>query len=364
MRQETGMGNWRPENYTRIREELAALPAPSPSNAASASNKPACGQQPPCAVFDFDNTCIFRDIGQAMFRVQLLELHYRIDPDTLAALIPAEGEALAGSKPWPLLRSSILGYYRELWPLIQAGKREEAKASPAYRPFTTLFYWLVANARSAALLGPRYVLSLLAKLQAGFTLQELDSLCVAVLKQVQGEPLAARGLEVQLPEPLGAITVTYPTGLKPFAEMQALFRLFQEHGLPCYVVSASSDWLVKTVAPRLGFAIATDKIFGVRTRMGAGEVVLPEEAPDYPLTYRAGKNEIIDRFIPGHPWFVAGDADTDYDMLTRPGVTLRLLINRQLPGLIAELYKQPDILLQGIDQTSGCFRPSSETLLA
>ena len=36
----------------------------------------------------------------------------------------------------------------------------------------------------------------------------------------------------------------------------------------------------------------------------------------------------------------------------------------QLPGLIAELYKQPDILLQGIDQTSGCFRPSSETLLA
>ena len=98
--------------------------------------------------------------------------------------------------------------------------------------------------------------------------------------------------------------------------------------------------------------------------MGAGEVVLPEEAPDYPLTYRAGKNEIIDRFIPGHPWFVAGDADTDYDMLTRPGVTLRLLINRQLPGLIAELYQQPDILLQGIDQTSGCFRPSSETLLA
>ena len=83
---------------------------------------------------------------------------------------------------------------------------------------------------------------------------------------------------------------------------------------------------------------------------------------DYPLTYREGKNEIIDRFISARPWFVAGDADTDYDMLTRPGVSIRLLINRNLSGLIAELYDRPDILLQGIDQSSGSFRPSSETL--
>ena len=144
--------------------------------------------------------------------------------------------------------------------------------------------------------------------------------------------------------------------------MQALMRLFQSHGLRCFVVSASSEWLVQTVAPILNFPLDRVDIFGVRTKMGACDVVLPEEAADYPLTYREGKNEIIDRFISPSPWFVAGDADTDYDMLTRAGVSIRLLINRNLGGLIAELYDRPDILLQGVDQGNGSFRPSSETL--
>ena len=158
MTHETSRGNWRPENFHRIRQALVRLPAIE-------SGAVATGQMP-CAVFDFDNTCIFRDIGQAAFRVQLLELYYRIAPETLEALIPLDGEAMAG-RPWHLLRSTILAHYRELWPLIQAGKREEAKTSPTYQSFTTLFYWLVANARGTAMLGPRYVLSLLAKLQAG-----------------------------------------------------------------------------------------------------------------------------------------------------------------------------------------------------
>ena len=351
MRQETSRGNWHPENYSRIQEALGRL----------AVGEADTGAGPLCAVFDFDNTCIFRDIGQAVFRVQLLDLHYRISPDTLAQLIPSQGEAMAG-RPWHLLRSTILTKYQELWPLVQADKKEAAKASPAYQPFVTLFYWLVANARSTPTLGPRYVLSLLAKLQAGYSLQELHGLCVRILEQVQQEPLAAKTLQAQLPEPLGTVSTSYPTGLTPFAEMQALMRLFQSHGLRCFVVSASSEWLVKTVAPLLGFPLASADIFGVRTKMGPGEVVLPEDAVDYPLTYREGKNEIIDRFISARPWFVAGDADTDYDMLTRPGVSIRLLINRNLSGLIAELYDRPDILLQGIDQSSGSFRPSSETL--
>lgn len=350
MTQEIGRGNWRPENYSRIQKALIRLAAGEKTEA-----------RPPCAVFDFDNTCIFRDIGQAMFRVQLLDLHYRISPDVLATLISLEGESMAG-RPWSSVRSTILANYQELWPLIQAGKQGTAKASPAYQSFVTLFYWLVANARSAPSLGPRYVLSLLAKLQAGYTLAELDGLCTRILAQVQQEPLASKTLQIELSEPLGSISASYPTGLKAFREMQVLMRLFQHHGLLCYVVSASSEWLVKTVAPLLGFPLSPAHIFGVRTKMGAGDMVLPEEAADYPLTYREGKNEIIDRFISPSPWFVAGDADTDYDMLTRPGVSIRLLINRNLSGLIAELYNRPDILLQGIDQVSGSFRPSSETL--
>ena len=352
MEQEKRTGNWYPENLARIQEALTRLPAAGNHSGSTA---------PPFAVFDFDNTCIFRDIGQAVFRVQLLELHYRINPQTLATLIPEKAQDLAG-RPWELLRSTILQHYQELWPLIQAEKKEEAQAHPAYPGFVTLFYWYVVNARSAPELGPRYVLALLAKIQAGFTLTELQAFCTRVLDEAQQERLAVFTLQAEFPAPLGSMSARYPTGLQPFAEMQELMKLFLHHGLRCYVVSASSEWLVQTVAPRLGFPLTQDNIFGVRTTLANGGLVLPQEETNYPLTYREGKNAIIDRFIGGTPWFVAGDADTDYDMLTRPGVCLRLLINRNLSGLIGKLYQRPDILLQGIDQRNGCFRPSRQSI--
>ncbi len=342
-------GNWLPGNYARIQAALAALPPPAERDLALA------------AVFDFDNTCVFRDIGQALFRVQMLELRYRICPDTLAALIPEDGVVLAG-RPWPLLREALLSCYRGLWPLIQAGRYAEAKAAPAYGPFVALLAWLVSNARKAPHLGPRYVLSLLAKLQAGHRLDELRAFGLQVLRQLVAEPLATLSLEACLPEPLGHISVTLPTGLRPFAEMRDLMGFLQTHGLQCHVVSASSEWLVQTVAPVLGFPLRAEGIFGVRTAIDANGMLLPENAADYPLTFRDGKNVVIDRFIRARPWLVAGDADTDYDMLTRPEPAIRLLINRRQSGLIASLYPRPDILLQGIDQSAGCFRPSSETV--
>ncbi len=48
-------------------------------------------------------------------------------------------------------------------------------------------------------------------------------------------------------------------------------------------------------------------------------------------------------------------------MLTLPGISARLLINRGLSGLISTLYRRPDILLQGLDLRTGRFRPCRET---
>ena len=343
-------GNWCPENYARIREALGCLPE---------------GGGPLAAVFDFDNTCVFRDIGQAVFRAQLADLRFRIAPETLAALIPENGPdgdpALEG-RPWTGLRAAALEHYRTLWPYIQTGRIAEAQATPAYPAFTALLYWLAASARRSEALGPRYVLGLLARLQAGHRLSELREFCADVLNRALAEPLAEAEFAARLPEPLGVIAAAYPTGFAPFADMRDLMRVLQARGVACSVVSASSEWLVRTAAPLLGFPLAPDHIFGVRANM-AGDLVLPEDAPDYPITWRAGKNEVIDRFIRRRPWLVAGDADTDYDMLTRPDAELRLVINRRLGGRIAELYRRPDILVQGIDLERGCFCPSRETVL-
>ena len=342
-------GGWQPDNLARIQAALAALPAPEER------------KRPFCAVFDFDNTCVFRDIGQAVFRVQLLELRYRIPPETLAALIPEEGGTLQG-RPWGLVREAMLDRYRRLWPLLAAERREEAQAEPAYRHFVALFAWLVASARRLPELGPRYVLSLLAKLQAGYSIAEQQDFCAQVLAQAQEEPLEELALRAELPGPLGELCVLFPKGFRPFAEMRDLMRVLQECGVLCRIVSASSEWLVQTAASSLGFPLKTEEIFGVRTRLTADKVILPEDAPDWPLTFREGKNEVIDRCIGGQVWMTAGDADTDYEMLTRPGVSIRLLINRNSDGLIASLYERPDILLQGLDQKRGCFRPFRETV--
>ena len=55
---------WFPDNLSRIQTALCAH-----------KTRPGQQAQQPFAVFDFDNTCIFRDIGQAMFRHQLLRLY-------------------------------------------------------------------------------------------------------------------------------------------------------------------------------------------------------------------------------------------------------------------------------------------------
>ena len=75
-------GNWRPENLAQITQTLTRIADHSSSAR-------------PVAIFDFDNTCIFRDIGQALFRFQIEHLRYRLNPEELAAILPA-GEGKLG----------------------------------------------------------------------------------------------------------------------------------------------------------------------------------------------------------------------------------------------------------------------------
>ncbi|MGD9950278.1 MAG: hypothetical protein AB7U29_17640 [Desulfobulbus sp.] len=343
-------GNWLPENLAQISDTLAQL-----ANQTFAAK--------PVAIFDFDNTCIFRDIGQALFRFQLQHLRYRISPDELAAILPPEQGTLA-ERPVAAIRTTILSVYKKLWPLIQSGQTELARQTPEYPLFATLLLWCTDMARKAEHLGPRYVLPFMGKMLAGFTTNELHQLAREVVCQVEMEPLVEEILEIEAPQPIGRISASYPLGLHAYPEMQALMRQLAAQGIERYVISASTEWLVEGAAPRLGFAVDPDHIYGIRVRLTAEERLTIDDYPAYPTTYREGKAEIITQRIKGTPVLVAGDADTDYEMLTLPDVPIRLLINRRQSGLIASLYQQPGILLQGVDLTKGCFRPSRDSVSA
>src|SRR5665647_1279734 len=102
--------NWFPDNLALINSRLKEI---------SARNTPG----KPVAVFDFDNTCVFRDVGQAVFRYQLLQLRYRIAPEQLAEILPTLPGDLAG-RPLAIVTSTLMQAYQQLWPLI-ADKEEE-----------------------------------------------------------------------------------------------------------------------------------------------------------------------------------------------------------------------------------------------
>ncbi len=341
--------HWFPDNLDLINARLAAIPARNIRR--------------PVAIFDFDNTCVFRDVGQAVFFHQLTGLRYRLTPEQLAALLPTTLVDLDG-KPMALITSTLLSTYQRLWPLISTGKEAQARQLPDCALFTNLLLWFVDKARRDERLGPRYVLPLMGKLLAGYTLAELRLLATEVVTAAMQEPLVSKTLAFDAPEPLGHLQSSHSLGLHAHREMQGLMHSLQNQGIDCFVVSASTEWLVEEAARLLDFPVTPERIFGIRVSLDHQGVLTTGTPADYPVTFREGKAEIITQQISGTPVLVAGDADTDYEMLTLPDIDIRLLINRNQAGLISTLYQDPRVLLQGLDLRCGRFRPFRESIAA
>lgn len=341
-------GRWYPANHQYILKtmnELFSTPA---------------GKQP-VAVFDFDNTCIFRDIGQAVFRHQLLTLQYKIPPQLFTSLLPEEQKSLA-DRPMQQIVDTLSTLYTSLWSSIRKNKQQDIIETTTHRQFTALLLWFTEKARQDPALGPRYVLPLMAKLLAGHTTVELRALAEEVIDSLAEEPLETAAVSADFDGPIGGVTSSYALGLRPFAEMQSLVNWLTASGVQCNIISASTDWLVKATAKKLGFAVHPENIYGIRVELDDGDVLSHRDLPEYPVTFREGKVEVITKYIGKTPHLVAGDADTDYEMLTLPHVPVRLIINRNQTGIISSLYGDERYLLQGIDTSTGQFRPSTDTL--
>lgn len=94
-------------------------------------------------------------------------------------------------------------------------------------------------------------------------------------------------------------------------EVRDLMAAMQRRGWAVWVVSASAQPLVQTAAQYYG--IPADRVLGVRMRQADGRYLADLAEP---LTWRHGKVTAIERHIRGIPDFVAGDTDTDIEMLS------------------------------------------------
>jgi phosphoserine phosphatase len=94
-------------------------------------------------------------------------------------------------------------------------------------------------------------------------------------------------------------------------EVRDLIAMMQRAGWAVWIVSASAAPLVEAAAQHYG--VAPSRVLGVRMQQVSGRFAA---ALAEPLTWRHGKVMAIERHIQAVPDFVAGDTDTDIEMLT------------------------------------------------
>lgn len=198
---------------------------------------------------------------------------------------------------------------------------------------------------------------------AGYSSEELRRFAA----RATAKALAYRGV---------AIDATVPTERRGMAfpqEMKDLFRELRAAGIAVYVVSGSSQAMLRAVTGRaFGLDVPPECVFGVTHKTDANGRFLPEEAEG---GVTAGRKPafIRARIAPRHhgadPVLAGGDSMGDYAMLTEfTGLQAALVFPRDLgqkkmDELIASAPTSGGkVLVQGRDEPRGRFRPSSTSV--
>jgi phosphoserine phosphatase len=310
------------------------------------------------AVFDFDNTTIFHDAGEAAMRWQLDRGAFRVSADELAAMLPDEIDgvrALADGTPLAALREQLTTLRRALDD--DGAGDDEARA--AWRAEMVWAYWALDETPG---IGATFAYPFLARWLGGFTADEARGLARDAVAMAQAEPFGEGAWQSPARPERRA---EFETGLSAQPEMIDLFTALQDAGVEVFVVTASMEHVVEGAVEALGYPVPRENVFGMRLREGEAGRLTPDtlDPVEYPRTYRPGKQEVIERFIGAAPVLVGGDSDTDFEMLTGFEATeLRLVINRNpRAGDILSILDDERTLLQGRHEPEGRFHPARET---
>lgn len=110
---------------------------------------------------------------------------------------------------------------------------------------------------------------------------------------------------------------------KMYPEMKALINNLENYGFEVWILSASPELLYQRFcAQQLG--LPEDRILGVKSRVGEGNVVTDELV--YPVSQDEGKADVVRTFIKADPLFVGGNSRGDLEMMNT-SVGLKIMIN-------------------------------------
>ncbi|MFD9455454.1 haloacid dehalogenase-like hydrolase [Streptomyces sp. NPDC059985] len=307
------------------------------------------GRTKPVAVFDWDNTVVKNDVGDAtmfwLLRNGRIRQPARGDWSTTSRhLTPAAARALADACG-PLTRPGS--------PLPTGTPRGAACADEVKAVYGTS----ATRAGVAAFAGwdrrttePAY--AWLPQLMQGWT-----------ARQVRGFAAAARA--ENLAAPVGAeqrVGTGTATGWVRYYEQQKdLIATLRRAGFDVWISSASPQPVVEVWARGVG--IPADRVIGVRNTTTRGGELTPHlqgcgsvrDGADTMITYIDGKRCWINREILGirgaaaeqvqpagrRQVFAAGDSDTDISFL-RDATALRLVVNRNKNEIMCRAYDNSD----------------------
>ncbi|MED5812647.1 haloacid dehalogenase-like hydrolase [Mycolicibacterium sp. 050232] len=294
----------------------------------------------PVALFDWDNTLVKNDIGEATFFWMVRNGKLRapaggdwattspyLTPQAAAAL----GKACAAAKPGqPMPTDTDLGCADELLSIV--GEGETRADEPAFagfnaRRFEPAYAWVV-------------------QLMAGWRESEIEDFAKAARKENLDAP---EGTE----QKVGSEEVT--GWVRYYPQMRDLVETLRANGFDVRIVSASAEPVVRVWAAELGFT--PDKVMGVRTESD-GDVLTSKLVPcggETAIPYIEGKRCRVNEDVfgvkgpaafeqqaePKRAAFGAGDSDTDVTFLT-DATELRLVLNRNKTELMCSAYDNAD----------------------
>jgi phosphoserine phosphatase len=349
------------------------------------------GPTHPVAVYDWDNTCIYNDIMETMFRFQMFNLDYAMSKETFDSIIPeAAGKTLKdadvlkfsadyGNVVLADLASDIQADYVFLYDNYIGMKKmtlDEIKGTPAYQDFLVKLPFMYDGLTDTPEIGAEYSYPWVCFLCSGMTKAEVQKMAVAALN----DALARKSEKITMKAPTGierkaaVASYSYKAGIRLSQGIIDMMSKQRYYGWKVWVVSASFEPVIQAVGAINGYDVPADRVIGVRLKVDASGKYIPElsDEPGYALTQRMGKATVIRNFIKEAPLFVAGDSDGDFEMMTQfPQTKLIYLVNRVKGGDIGSLYKEAlpgqanpgrVVLLQGRNENTGLWRPFQETI--
>ncbi len=310
------------------------------------------------AVFDWDNTCAFNDIGEALLRRMTFDLAFRIDAKNMAAMIPDRingiGHVLIRKKPFSLakMKEAIFSAYEELKQAPPfAGKKS---IDIAYRVFTSGLLALNRSLEDTPGIGCEFAYPWVNTLFQGLSPVEFDRLAAPVIMEELQNSIGHRSMI----DPLGRWRYSWTRGIRVYQEMTDLAACWQKRGGEVVVSSASNRRLVEMIISLTGFPCR--EVIGMELAMAGGrfaDTLKPGLCPNL----GPGKVANIRKRLGSEPALVAGDSSNDYEMLTSfPSTRLRLVVDRCQKGKIALLARrarrgESGYLAQEIDSRRGEF---------